>query len=532
MKKYLLFFFTSFCIFSEAQTYFNTGNSGSNVAEFYTINEDSTISYTTYNYSKVKEEVFTGKTKFSNKKEWADFFIYAKPISLIKTDTPENFRKEMMHKSFFVERHGETIPYMFYGNVLIQEIPFLSKNISFTYPNFSIALNDSYNNYQLKEINGIHFFIYQQKVYLLKNENILQEIFNDAKITYSSSYIGNTLMASLLKVDDSHQIYGVSDNMGKVVIPKEFQDIMICTDAILVKKNNLWYFHDLFGNKLSKKGYRKILPLSVVEFRELVDKIQIKTGGALKYVVLEGKELKVIDDVYAGNKKSKFMSQYGIMSVCGTRSGSYYSTSFRMQLKENNIHLQENTYYQNYRTNIEDMDISETEKTQKINVRPEFGQLSFINKSDAMSSYSMNNNNLTMLMKRTKDNKEALFPVTIRKETPEYYQLYQSYPETEFFDKIEPVQSAIPLLFLGGDYHGIFGLQNENVGSNNNFNPFIYFKIIKDGKQGFYSPFSGFMNYIEAKYASLGDFDKRFMRFVDVNGKTGWLCETNEEFYD
>lgn len=532
MKNYLLVFFFFLWMSSHCQTYFNTENSGSNVAEFFTVNQDSTISYTSYNYSNGKEEVFTGKRKFNDKKEWADFLNYSKPVSLIKTDTPEDFRKEMMHKTFLVERYGETISYMFYGNALIEGIPHLSKNISLSYPKYSTLSNNSYDNYQLKQINGIHFFIYHQRVYLLKNENILQTIFSGAKITNSSSNVGNVQISALLKVDDSNQMYGVSDNIGKVVLPKEFQDIMICTDAILGKKDNLWHFYDLFGKKLSKKGYRKILPLSLVEFTELIDKIQIKTGGALKYVVLEGKELKVIEDIYAESKESKFAYQYGIMSVCGTRSGPRYSQSIQIQLKENDIYLQENTYYENYPTNIEDMEISKTEKTQKISVKPEFGQLSFLNKTDAVSAYSIKNNNLTILMKRIKGSKEALFPITIRAEIPDYYQLYKSYPETEFFDKIEPVQSVQPLLFLGGDYNEMFGLQNESVGINNNFNPFVYFKIVKDGKLGFYSPFSGFMNYIEPKYTSLGDLDKRFMRFVDVNGKTGWLCETNEEFYD
>lgn len=532
MKKYLLVCFSLFWIFFEAQTYFNTGNSGSNVAEFYTINEDSTISYTAYNYGNRKEEVFTGKRRFNNKKEWTDFYSYAKPISLIKTNTPEDFRREIMHKTFLVERHGETIPYMFYGNALIEGVPHFSPHIRLGYPKYLKVPNNFYNNFELKQINGVNFLIYNQRIYLLKNENVLQEIFREAKITNFSSNIGNTQMSALLKVDDVNQMYGVSDIMGKMVLSAEFQDIMICADAILVKRSNLWYFYDLFGNKISKKGYRKILPLSIVEVRELVDQIQTKTGAALKYVVLENKDLKVIEDIYAESKESKFAYQYGIMSVCGTRSGPRYSQSIQIQLKENDIYLQENTYYENYPTNIEDMEISKTEKTQKISVKPEFGQLSFLNKTDAVSAYSIKNNNLTILMKRIKGSKEALFPITIRAEIPDYYQLYKSYPETEFFDKIESIKSVQPLLSLDGDYNSMFGLHNEDIGANNNFNPFVYFKIIKDGKLGFYSPFSGFMNYIEPKYTSLSDLDKRFMRFIDVNGKTGWLCETNEEFYD
>lgn len=136
-----------------------------------------------------------------------------------------------------------------------------------------------------------------------------------------------------------------------------------------------------------------------------------------------------------------------------------------------------------------------------------------------------------MLLKRVNNGKKFFYPIKFTKEAG-YFSIYKPFSESEPLDKIEIVETDYSLLCLQGDYDYTYGFRIEDLLVNNNFNPNIYFKVTKDGKFGFYSPFSGFVNYLKIKYKSLGNLENRCMRFTDENGKSGWLSETNEEFYD
>ncbi|MCY0970364.1 hypothetical protein ACM642_14880 [Chryseobacterium sp. CY353] len=520
---------------SQEILYYNTTSSGSKVAEFYKINSDSSIYYTRYHYRNGKEEMSTGREKNGDNEAWKRFLNNGKLISLVKTETPESFKTKMMHKTFLVEQYGEKKPLLFYGNTMIMGTPTISPNIKMIYPRYITESGSGMSgNYQFREIHGIHFLIYQEGIYLLQNDKIIQNLFPIAKITSAASNTGNTQMSALLKVNDYNQKYSVSDNIGKTVLPAEFEDILICADAILAKKNNLWYFYDLFGKRISKKGYRKILPLAVTDITELVDQIQTKTGSALKYVVLDGKEVKVIDDIYKESKDSKFSFQYGELSVCGTRTGSYTSQSINLQLNDNKIIIKEKTYFQNYY--FTDLDNAnnylQTEKTQEMALNSDFGKLEFFQKEDGFTSYGSVNNQWIMLLKRVYQEKEYLFPVSFIKETnPDYYSIRKPYFEPEAFDKIEVKIIDGRLLVLEGDYNQ-YNLKYENLMINNNFKENVYYKLTKNGKYAFYSPLNRFVNSLDVKYTMLGDLKNRFMRFSDENGKEGWLSEDGQEFYD
>lgn len=135
-------------------------------------------------------------------------------------------------------------------------------------------------------------------------------------------------------------------------------------------------------------------------------------------------------------------------------------------------------------------------------------------------------------LKRVNKGKESFYPIKFTKEEAGYFSFYKPFSEPEPLDKIEVVETDYSLLYLQGDYDYTYEFHIEDLSVNNNFNPNIYFKITKDGKFGFYSPFSGFATNLRIKYKSLGNLEKRFMRFTDESGKSGWLSETNEEFYD
>jgi hypothetical protein len=81
-------------------------------------------------------------------------------------------------------------------------------------------------------------------------------------------------------------------------------------------------------------------------------------------------------------------------------------------------------------------------------------------------------------------------------------------------------------LFVGRE-NFLFGGQTIN-----NFYPEIYYKLHKDGKVGYYSPYSITLANVKIKYKKLDNLKERFMRFEDEEGKIGWLSEDGEEFYD
>jgi hypothetical protein len=521
---------------SQDQLYYNPATSGSNIAEFYKINADSSISYTRYFYGNGKEEISTGKNRNADKESWKKFLRGGKITSSIKTATPEDFKKEMMLKRFSVKRYGETQQLYFYGNSVLNGLPRAQANMRLLFSNGSYSQNadDFGNKFELKEINGVHFFIYQQHIYLLEKENLLKNIFPDGEITEDKQNVGNILMATQLEVVDMGEKYGVHDRLGNVILPVEYQSVMICADAILAKRNNLWYFYDFFGVLLSKKGYRKILPLSVVDLEVVQDQTVQKNGGLLKYIVLDGKNLKTINDIYAGHPKSGFAYQHGEYSVCGTRSGSYSSQSLNLQLKDNIFTVKEKNYFQNYPyTDLENSERNfETEKTQKMRISADFGKLEFLQKEDEFSTYGYSNNRWIMLLKRTYQEKEYLYPIAFNRESAGYYSFFKPYFEPHAFDKIEVKKVNINLLPFQGDYNYYYNLNYEDLMINNNFKSDVYFKVTDHGKFAFYSPLSRFMNNLEVKYTSLGDLENRFMRFSDDKGKTGWLSEDGEEFYD
>ncbi|UFH33812.1 hypothetical protein LNP04_08965 [Chryseobacterium sp. C-71] len=533
---YLFLFFIWLPFKSQDQLYYNPATSGSSIAEFYKINADSSISYTRYSYGKGKEEISTGKNRNADKENWKKFLSSGKLTSSIKTATPEDFKKEMMLKRFSVKRYGETTPLYFYGNAVLHGLPNADRNMRLVYSTGSYRenANNLINKFELKEIHGVCFFIYQQHIYLLEKENLLKKIFYDGEVvTEDKKNVGNFVMASQLEVVEMGEKYGVHDRLGNVILPVEYQNVMICADAILAKKNNLWYFCDFFGVLLSKKGYRKILPLSVVDLEVVQDQTIQKNGGLLKYVVLDGKNLKTIDDIYAGHPKSNFAYQHGEYSVCGTRSGSYSSQSLNLQLNDNVFTVKEKTYFQNYPyTDLGNSERNfETEKIQRMKVDLDFGKIEFLQKEDEFSTYGYSNNRWVMLLKRTYQGKEFLYPVSFNKEIPDYYSFSKPYFEPHAFDKIEVKKVNTNLLPFQGDYN-YYNLNYEDLMINNNFKSDAYFKVTDNGKFAFYSPLSRFMNNLEVKYTSLGDLENRFMRFSDCKGKTGWISEDGEEFYD
>lgn len=521
---------------SQDQLYYSPMQPGSNMVEFYKITADSSISYTRYYYGNGKEEISAGQNKITDKEAWRRFLNSVKPVSSIKTDTPEDFKMKMLHKTFLKEHYGEKDPLIFYGNSIILGTPTLTRNMRLAYPKQNPEPdNNFFNGYEFREINGIHFLRYNTGLYLLNSDTIIESIFPGSKITEVSDHIGNTAMASMLRINEENSLYGISDNIGKTVLPAKFQDIMICADAVLAKREDKWFFYDFFGKQISKKGYRKILPLSLVDlsFRQL-DQLQMGQGGILKYAVLDGKNLKVIDDIYKESKGSKFSYQYGELSICGNRSGSWISQSLNLKIQKSNLVIKENAYFQNYPvTDIDGAEkIIKTEKTQAVDLNSSFGRLEFFTEKDSTSAYSYTNNRWVMLLKRVNNGKEYFYPIKFTKEEAGYFSIYKPFSEPEPLDKIEIVETGYSLLCLQGDYDYTYGFRIEDLLVNNNFNPNIYFKVTKDGKFGFYSPFSGFATNLRIKYKSLGNLEKRFMRFTDENGKSGWLSETNEEFYD
>lgn len=72
--------------------------------------------------------------------------------------------------------------------------------------------------------------------------------------------------------------------------------------------------------------------------------MQMGQGGILKYAVLDGKNLKVIDDIYKESKESKFSYQYGELSICENRSGSWISQSLNLKIQKSNLIIKENVY--------------------------------------------------------------------------------------------------------------------------------------------------------------------------------------------
>jgi hypothetical protein len=319
------------------------------------------------------------------------------------------------------------------------------------------------------------------------------------------------------------------------IMPKRFERIILCADAILAKEEGLWYFYDFWGNKIHNKGYRKILPLKTNHPPEksMYDKHIYTTKGIITYSVLDGNEIKQISNLYEGHK-TDFVNGWAQFLVCGAIMGPHKSSRIKFYIKNNSIEMERITHW--YDSDIfKDADNHAVILKNSVSFNPNKDKkVQFLNKKDSTNSFVSHEQDerFTYIFKAVKNNKESFLPICfgydLQKNNLFFYEIRCMEKEFEF-DKIEEQETRdeIPLLNSQGDYGGVFGIFETK----SNLYPNTYYKLYKDGKVGFYSPRFSRLKSVEIKYKSLGDFENRFLRFENEDGKKGLLSEDGEEFF-
>lgn len=562
-KKYFLFFFLWVLYFNAQEKYIGLGEHDSFIT-IYTHQKDGNYLREEYLAERGKlRQTSSYVEKIENKEQEESLLKWLIPIASIKTDKLDSFeiynnktlkvtdRKTQKSTRFrFYNSHlfFEDLQYRgYYSASISEEFPIL-KNIE---DKTSIS-EDSGLLYGFQTIENITFFIVGNQVYLFKIKELLDKLFPDSEINFTDKKFADINAFRFLEMFSVNNSKGESlqgvKYFGKEILPAEFEKIIICADAILVKNKDLWYFYDFFGNKIINKGYRKILPLQIV-LEDIPQNEDSKktTKGILRYVVLEKNEIKEIQNIYEHSENSDFIHYKGDFSVCGTRMGSWSSVSTDVRVKNNTVKINKRTssYNSDYIgvDKIENPVIFNNDLT--FSFKEDFGKIDYLNKTDSTLYFgNLPNGRLIYFFKNKKDKKEGIFALrfecdvkqgcNIFRVEPQYlWNQDNSYGNIQYFDKIESYKADLPLIsFLGGDYKDYFGLVKDSNVLESNFLPDSYYKIYNEGKIGFYSPRLVYLGYVEVKYKKLENIKDRFLRFEDEKGKSGWLSEDGEEFYD
>lgn len=186
----------------------------------------------------------------------------------------ENYRNKVYQASDKVNK--TKIRFCFYGSRLLVDKQSYFGNSPYNFANENLIIipnNDNYNsnNYNSSEYGlkykiyenfyntGVNLFVIGTKIYPFNTANeLLHNLFPNAEIKIAERKFSTQYFPYNLKITDKsnqnnnnfYSTYGVSDNLGKEIIPPIYDKIILSADAILVKEKDLWYFYDFFGNKL------------------------------------------------------------------------------------------------------------------------------------------------------------------------------------------------------------------------------------------------------------------------------------------
>lgn len=565
MKKIYLLVLVLCCVFLSAQAkyYIYTNDDGYSIRILtYTVDHNYAIEELTSNNGKI-EKHNSNYGRITNSEEERAVFKDAKLLEDVKTDRPDDFTiynnktlKVINNKSQKESR------FRFYGSHLLFEDSEYNRYSSFRTsqetPLYKTDNNiqkeivrDDQLRYSFYNLGKITLFLVGNKIYIFKIKELVGKMFPDSKVSFTEKNFANSNTFFLLDVFSKSNpkggdFYGVKEYLGKEILPAKFEKVLICADAILVKDNGLWYFYDFYGVKIIDKGFKKILPLhfEIPEYSN--DKIEVTKKGITKYAVLEKNQVKVIGNIYEHSKSSEFISYRNyIEGICGTRSGSYSESLFKIRTKDNTIEINQETYFHNsgFTSRLMGSDDKYITKIKSsFHIGEDFGKIEYLNKSDSITSfYKILQDRFLYFYKIKKEKKEGFYAVNFNYVVEKgtfYGQSFNNFRNKNndfetisLFNKIEDFTSEIPLLNLGGDYRDYFYLSLSND-LDSNFYPNTYYKIWNEGKVGFYSPRSNYLGNVKFKYMTLEDLKNRFLRFEDSNGKKGWLSEDGEEFYD
>ena len=550
MKKLLLIIFTIILSIVKAQDkkylLFRNGNS-----EFYIYSFQKELTYKVDKYRADKEIKFieTRTETYKDKEEESRYLKDFQPLSSIKTDDAKEFEK-YRNKPFKVidKREKTTYSYCFYGSVFLTDN--VQREITYSGQATLPLLCESFNNrqdeeagkystkYYLQEVQGINFLVIGNNMFLFNADNLFKTVFGENEVVFTDKKFANLFNAQVLKISQATMGdkigYGVNDDTNRVVLTAAFEKIIIAADAILAKENGLWYFYDFYGNRLLEKGYRKILPTrfnpNFVRHRPTYD-------GVLIYSVLDGNEIKTVEDIYKKYKTSKFFNNLRDLAFCGTTTGMSRSEEFHFEFNEKEFALNHTTSYYRVASFYPPLGSDWVRSENRYSFQNPFEGVSYINKDDKTFLFQKSAESKPMvvvLKRKTKENKWIPFFITISeegKEFPFYHADYYDLGKSEnnpdaSYDEILDRKADMPLLNLKGDYFCTYNFSNSNFADNR------YYKVRRGDKFGLYSPRSAFLKDVHIKYKKLDDLTMRFSRFEDENGKVGWLSEDGEEFYD
>ncbi|MBB4807640.1 hypothetical protein HNP38_002946 [Chryseobacterium defluvii] len=516
---------------------------------------DGSFAMNNYVFRYGKLETNSNVFKPSNQKEIDDFYNMVIPLQNVKSDPVTAFNG-FKNKVFTVKNKNaeHESRYVFYGNQL-----YSSTDFSGYTEEFPLMLYNGWKSeqeepvkYLIHEIEGITFFAVDNKIFPFQLKTFFNDVFPDCEVKPSKVNFANPQFYGTLKIesksiqkgDNYLDFYGVNDNLGNNILPVKYQKIIITTDAILAKENGYWYFYDFYGYKIMKTGYRKILPLKI-EDQNYESNPKIETKGMLQYAVLEKNEPKILGRIYENNENSEFISLWRVYDVCGTKMGSWSTTQSQIRLKDNDVSIWTKTDLYNSRLMaIESLnDHVVFENKQISHIGEHIGVIGYLNKIDSTQSFGKIGDGFVYFVKTKINNKEGLLGLKLScygQECSKYIVSQENFVNSNNdkstipqFDKIEDVMSDLPLLtFQGNDYQDYFYFPLETDNANNNLYPHIYYKITDNGKMALYSPRLQYLMYVTPKYKRLDDLKNRFSRFEDEKGKSGWLSEDGEEFYD
>ena len=505
--------------------------------------------FASYNKMEMNSETFIPSGEETEK-------IYKESVLLssVNTDAPEAF-KYLVNKPFTVrdKKSGKVSKFCFYGSGFLKE-----NNPSFNFtgdvitPPNRIADNEA-SPYTIFQVDGKTFFIMDGQVYLFRKDKILQNMFPDAEVKFTDKNFASRDCQSLVKIvstpgdaNESFYRYGVITVNGIEVLPPVYEKIYIATDAILVKNRGLWYFYDFFGNKIMENGFRKILPLRVMEEMGNFDSEEerkIYREGILTYAVLDRNEIKIMGNIYQQAKKSEFLFLWRTFSICGNIPNRRMRVSSAVRLKDNTFNISRKTdvYGYGYISDSYSEDKVTLNNSQSVDIDEKgYGKLSYLNRTDSSFVFTGSvPSSYYFFMKSKKDNRERLKVIhstCLDNQCSAYSWNIDQFPSDGIdlsYDHIEDFKSEIALLTLGGNYIESFNFRgNPDVPENNNLLQDTYYKLYNNGKVGLFSPRSIRLHDVKVRYKKLEDLKNRFARFEDENGKKGWLSEDSEEFYD
>ncbi|KAB1229103.1 hypothetical protein [Chryseobacterium viscerum] len=554
MKKLLLIIFAIFLSVVKAQDKkYLLFHNGYREFYIYTFQKEFTYKIERYQLNNEIELVETRTETFKNQEEENLYLKDAQLISSVKTDDIKEF-DQFRNKPFKVidKREKTSYSYCFYGSLLLtdnvqRQITYSGHITQLLYQeNYGYKLEEDASKYSLKyafqKVEGINFFIVDGNIYLFRAKDLLKNMFRNSDVLFIDKKFATLFNAQILKITKKtigdKIVYGVNDDQDIAVLIPSFEKIMVCADAILAKENGLWYFYDFYGNKLIEKGYRKILP---TRFNPNFIRHRPTYDGLLMYVVLDGNEIKTVDEIYKKSKTSKFINNLRDFAVCGARMGMSRSEYVNFEFNEKEFTLNNKVFYYGVSSFHPPLASNEIRMENKYSFLNPFEGVSSINKDDenVLFQKSTASKPMTVVLKRkTKENRFIPFFLVVSeesKELPFYHVDYlgltsqqnnSNSNSDDSYDDILDLKADLPMLSLGGTYYSSRDFSNSNISLDR------YYKLKREGKLGLYSPRSTFINDVEIKYKKLDDLTMRFSRFEDENGKVGWLSEDGEEFYD